>query len=442
MKYLISTLLFIFLISSINAQHDLKVIKTNGAQRLFENVKYEKRGDNCYITDENGKVHLFGKNSIDSIISFPDRKLFFVSENILKPIRIERENIRIEEENIRKKIRFERFLSFTYDKLRGELDAVEGIYKSIDNDEGFDYEVVFFKSDMEKREYHGYLLSTTDNDLEEGAVIFTLEQTAQKNLFFNRYQTKKGDAFTNKLATLNGALLTMGIKSFIKMYPTEGGNQSYQEINPMVDWESSGSGVLIDNNGFIATNNHVIKGAKKISVAFQNDNIDYTASIISQNELDDVALIKITDERFEKKLEPIKWNTNFKLGQTVFTLGYPISNKMSDNVKVVDGIVSGMNGKNGVKNFFQTTLPVWYGNSGGPCFNDKGEILGLATQILIDREKKVDNVAYITKSQNILNLSGDLIDKNNIENENMKSITFEDLIEKLIPYSVFIKVNY
>ena len=83
----------------------------------------------------------------------------------------------------------------------------------------------------------------------------------------------------------------MGIKSFIKMYPTEGDNQSYQEINPMVDWESSGSSILIDNNGFIATNNHVIKGAKKISVAFQNDRIDYIASIISQNELDDVALI-------------------------------------------------------------------------------------------------------------------------------------------------------
>ena len=80
-----------------------------------------------------------------------------------------------------------RFLSFTYDKLRGELDAFEGIYKSIDNDEGFDYEVAFFKSDSEKREYHGYLISTTDNDLEEGVVIFTLEQTAQKNLFFNRY---------------------------------------------------------------------------------------------------------------------------------------------------------------------------------------------------------------------------------------------------------------
>lgn len=115
---------------------------------------------------------------------------------------------------------------------------------------------------------------------------------------------------------------------------------------------------------------------------------------------------------------------------------------MSNNIKVVDGIVSGMNGKNGVKKNFQTTLPVWYGNSGGPCFNDKGEILGLATQILIDREKKVENVAYVTKSQNILTLSGDLVDKKNIENKNLKSIPFEDLIEKLIPYSVFIKVNY
>ena len=81
-----------------------------------------------------------------------------------------------------------------------------------------------------------------------------------------------------------------------------------------------------------------------------------------------------TDSRFKSVVKPIKWNSSVSLGEKVFTLGYPISNKMSDNVKVVDGIVSGLNGREGNKAFFQTTLPVWYGNSGGPCFNSKGEI--------------------------------------------------------------------
>ena len=112
---------------------------------------------------------------------------------------------------------------------------------------------------------------------------------------------------------------------------------------------------------------------------------------------------------------------------------------MSDNVKVVDGIVSGMNGREGDPLYFQTTLPVWYGNSGGPCFNDRGEILGLATQILFDQGVKVDNVAYVTKSDNVLNLAGDIIQISSTQN---KSLSLEELIENLIPYSVFIKVNY
>ena len=112
---------------------------------------------------------------------------------------------------------------------------------------------------------------------------------------------------------------------------------------------------------------------------------------------------------------------------------------MSDNVKVVDGIVSGMNGREGNPLYFQTTLPVWYGNSGGPCFNEKGEVLGLATQILWDKGAKVDNVAYITKTENILKLAGNQMQTNST---NTKSLSLEELIEDLVPYSVFIKVNY
>jgi S1-C subfamily serine protease len=352
----------------------------------------------------------------------------------------------------RERQRIDRFYAQILDILEGKLDQIEGVYKSIDQGEGDDYDIVIVKSNNKRSnnnstDYTAMTLSSTNKVNIVGSDLFSIKKTAQKNLFFVEYNTTKGEFVENKTATLNGAMLVMGIKSFIKMYPVEGEKKRYQEINPMVDWESSGSGVLINSSGYLATNNHVIKGAKSIRVAFQNDNIDYNASVISQNEINDVAIIKIVDERFSKKLEPINWNTDYKLGQKVFTLGYPISHKMSDNVKVVDGIVSGINGRDGIKTFFQTTLPVWYGNSGGPCFNDKGEILGLATQILFDREAKVDNVAYITKSQNILSLSGDLIDQENIvKNDGIKedanSYGLEELIEKLVPYSAFIKVNY
>ena len=112
----------------------------------------------------------------------------------------------------------------------------------------------------------GLILSTTDSDLSIGSKIFTFEKTAQANLFFGKYRTKDGTSYENKTASLSGAILKMGVKSFIKMYPAEGETRQYREINPMVDWESSGSGVLINNKGFLATNNHVIKVQKNQSI--------------------------------------------------------------------------------------------------------------------------------------------------------------------------------
>ena len=343
---------------------------------------------------------------------------------------------------IQERQRIERFYAQVYDKLGGDLDNIEGIYKSVDQGESFEYDIAIFKSYENNREYVGLILSTTDSDLSIGGKIFTFEKTAQANLFFGKYQTKGGTSYENKTASLNGAILKMGVKSFIKMYPAEGETRQYREINPMVDWQSSGSGVLINNNGFIATNNHVIKGAKKIRISFQNDSIDYEAKIISQNEENDVAIVQITDSRFKSAVKPVKWNSSVSLGEKVFTLGYPISNKMSDNVKVVDGIVSGLNGREGNKAFFQSTLPVWYGNSGGPCFNSKGEILGLATQILWDKGEKVDNVAYITKTSNVLSLANSIITKEDISSIGLNEVELQNLIKKLIPYSAFIKVNY
>lgn len=343
---------------------------------------------------------------------------------------------------IQERQRIERFYAQVYDKLGDDLDNIEGIYKSVDQGEDFEYDIAIFKSYENNREYVGLILSTTDSDLSIGGKILTFEKTAQANLFFGKYQTKGGTSYENKTASLNGAILKMGVKSFIKMYPAEGETRQYREINPMVDWQSSGSGVLINNKGYIATNNHVIKGAEKIRISFQNDSIDYEAKIISQNEENDVAIVQITDSRFKLSVKPVKWNSSVSLGEKVFTLGYPISNKMSDNVKVVDGIVSGLNGREGNKAFFQTTLPVWYGNSGGPCFNSKGEILGLATQILWDKGEKVDNVAYITKTSNVLSLANSIITKENISSTGLNEVELQNLIKKLIPYSAFIKVNY
>lgn len=349
----------------------------------------------------------------------------------------ERERKRIQRQ-LEEQYRKDRFYAHLSERLNQSLQDIEGVYKSIDRGERYEYDIAILKS-PEREEFIGMVLSSTDPSLDIGDGLFTFTPTAQSNLFFASYQNKAGEIFENKTAQLEGAVLTMGLKSFIKMYPSENEQRKFTEINPLYDWESSGSGVLMNKDGYIVTNNHVVSGANRIRIAFQNDSIDYNAVVVSQNEQSDVAILKIEDPRFSSDIKPVNWNTSFNLGQKVFTLGYPISDKMSSNVKVVDGIVSGTNGRSGDPMYFQTTLPVWYGNSGGPCFNSKGEILGLATQILWDRGEKVDNVAYITKTENIFDLGKEFIEKGKNDGEDKN---LEQLIEQLIPYSVFIKVNY
>ena len=409
---------------------------TDSKQNLIATFEVKKSPNHMIIinlattqADKNFIRYCLVKNGVS-----PSIDIFFKENKAL----IREESRRIErEKSLQEKSRKMRFFAWALDRLGGDLDEFEGVYKSIDAGEGVEYEIVLLKSDTDNSKYNSFILSTT-GDLKEGDAVFTLENTAQPGLFFAQYSLKSGKTFGNKTATIEGAILSMGIKSFIKMYPGLEQKQHYNEIRPLTDFDASGSGVLTSSNGIVYTNFHVIDGAKRIRICFQNDSLEYEAEIISENQSSDIAMLRITDERFSSDLTELSWSKELKLGQKVFTLGYPITNKMSDNVKVVDGIISGMNGREGNTKFFQTTLPVWYGNSGGPCFNEKGEVLGLATQILFDRGTKIDNVAYITKSENIRELNPEL----SLQTSNSDNIPMEELISQLIPYSVFIKVNF
>lgn len=137
-----------------------------------------------------------------------------------------------------------------------------------------------------------------------------------------------------------------------------------------------GSGVIISDDGYIVTNNHVIDGADKLEVLL-NDNATYEARVIGTDEATDLALIKIDAE----KLSPITFGDSeqVKIGEWVLAVGNPFG----FNSTVTAGIVSakarslsqnnGRNGKMGIESFIQTDAALNPGNSGGALVNLKGE---------------------------------------------------------------------
>lgn len=144
-----------------------------------------------------------------------------------------------------------------------------------------------------------------------------------------------------------------------------------------------GSGVIISEDGYIVTNNHVIDGADKLEVLL-NDNSTYDARIIGTDEASDLALIKID----AKGLSPITFgdSDNLKIGEWVLAVGNPFG----FNSTVTAGIVSakarslGTNSQKGglsIESFIQTDAALNPGNSGGALVNLRGDLVGINSAI-------------------------------------------------------------
>ena len=127
--------------------------------------------------------------------------------------------------------------------------------------------------------------------------------------------------------------------------------------------ESLGSGVIIDNEGYIITNNHVIKGADDIYIKVNGDK-DYKASIIGADPLSDIAVLKIDTE---DKFIPVNFGNSDKarIGDWVIAIGNPFGLGGT----VTAGIVSARNRSIGLsryEDYIQTDASINQGNSGGP----------------------------------------------------------------------------
>jgi len=140
-----------------------------------------------------------------------------------------------------------------------------------------------------------------------------------------------------------------------------------------------GSGFIINSNGTVITNNHVIKGADDILVRVGGDR-DYKAEVLGADPLSDIAVLKIISE---EKFIPVDFGDSDKsrIGDWVIAIGNPFGLGGT----VTAGIISARNrdiGLSRYEDFIQTDASINQGNSGGPLFNMNGEVIGINTAIL------------------------------------------------------------
>jgi S1-C subfamily serine protease len=155
---------------------------------------------------------------------------------------------------------------------------------------------------------------------------------------------------------------------------------------------STGSGIIVADNGFVITNFHVVKNAKKIFVT-ASDNSKVEAKLISFDEEKDIALLKINNKQFN-----IGYTLNSassEVGEQIFVLGFPLINLMGSEIKVTDGIISSLSGFNNDYDYYQVSAAVQPGNSGGPLFDSQGNLIGIITA----KYSQGENVSYALKSK-------------------------------------------
>jgi len=141
---------------------------------------------------------------------------------------------------------------------------------------------------------------------------------------------------------------------------------------------SAGSGVIVNTEGYIVTNNHVVEEASSITVT-TSDGREFPGKIIGTDPKTDLAVIKIEGEN----LPHMSWSEgeDIQVGDVVLALGSPFGLKSTVTMGIVSALGRGNVGITEYEDFIQTDAPINPGNSGGPLVNMNGEIIGINTAI-------------------------------------------------------------
>jgi S1-C subfamily serine protease len=189
--------------------------------------------------------------------------------------------------------------------------------------------------------------------------------------------------------------------------------EPYYNRQPPNSQYSLGSGVVIDEAGYLLTNDHVVRRADKIAVKFCTGTNVYEATLVSSDSKSDVALLKLK-ARPGETFQAIKFapEDDLLLGETVLALGNPFGLGGS----VTRGILSSKS-RNAPKagerlnipNWLQTDAPINFGNSGGPLVNLRGELIGINVAVLHDFEgQPAEGIGFAIPIRGVLEALGDI----------------------------------
>ena len=333
-----------------------------------------------------------------------------------------------------------------------ELDLVEGIWTDFNGK----YKIAVKKSnDISNCDFIGFVIQSDYPSWQIGDIKVELSKTASKNIYTTNYYLKDKSkvgttSIINENCILEIPINNLMTSKFLKNYPiTPNNNSNFQNKSVF-----TGSGSIISESGLVVTNYHVIENRIEIYVYFPHINKEFHAELVIKDKNNDLAILRLQEfnfsEIFSKPIPfAISTSSNSKLGEDVFTLGFPLGEILGKSAKFSSGKINSLFGIQDDPRVFQISNPIQPGNSGGPLFNSNGEFIGIVFSSLNAKFffEKADiipqNVNFAVKSNYLLNLISLLPDEKEISNRknSLSELPIEKQIELIQPFIVNVKAR-
>jgi S1-C subfamily serine protease len=231
----------------------------------------------------------------------------------------------------------------------------------------------------------GAVLLLTGAVKSSGGDTTTIEQTAAAPIAATSSEEGAGSNGGNTVDQIYKADGN-GVAFIESSIPAE---ESSEAFNPFGESESqgggtaTGSGIVLDSQGHILTNNHVIEGADKIEVKLGESDKEYTAEVVGTDPASDLALLKVSAPSSELTPLTLGDSSKMEVGDPVVAIGNPFGLDRTVTSGIVSALQRQIQAPNGfsIDNVIQTDAAINPGNSGGPLINDAGEVIGINSQI-------------------------------------------------------------
>jgi serine protease Do len=195
--------------------------------------------------------------------------------------------------------------------------------------------------------------------------------------------TRREEEIVDKVIPVSGDLITDAVEKISKSTVNIASVRMVQDqLFRVFPIEGVGSGVIIDENGHILTNNHVVDGAHRLKITLTDGRV-LNGKVIGKDEITDLAVVKVDRFSDNNNLPHAQLGNsdNLKIGQIVIAIGNPFG--LAGGPTVTAGIVSSLcrniQFESGILELIQTDAAINPGNSGGPLVNTNGEVIAVNT---------------------------------------------------------------